>query len=204
MPVVGYQQDLGAQESVNESLCSENIIGRWTWKSGNFGVGFEQPIDDEDSVSGCGNQKPLPVPWENQVINTFAENFCWSAGVNYIQIITGGYYLFQVCVSPKKPDTKVKVQIMVNNEVVWYGNALKSQFGIDLLDNYQENVDRASDDDNETDRDEFWMEYERYAATNLRGVSINEVFLLTNNCQVAVVCDSGSVCEAMMSIKRFC
>jgi hypothetical protein len=206
VPLPTYQQDLSNQESVNESLCSENIIGRWTWKSGTFGAAHEPQQDDFNSNSNSNyeNQKPLPVPWENQVINTFRENFCWSAGVNYIQIVTGGYYLFQVCVSPKKPDTKVRVQIMINNEVVWYGNALKSNFGIDLLDNYQENLDRASDDDAETDQDEFWMEYERYAATNMRGVSISELFLLTNNCQVAVVCDGSSVCEAMMSIKRFC
>jgi hypothetical protein len=46
------------QTTINETLCSENILGRWVWngqslKNGNL------------------------IPWERQIINTLPENFGW-------------------------------------------------------------------------------------------------------------------------------
>ncbi len=48
MDIKVSQNDLGNvindQAIINESLCSENIVGRWTWKSGSLKSGSLVPV----------------------------------------------------------------------------------------------------------------------------------------------------------------
>jgi len=47
--------------NINESLCLENIVGRWNWKGNQLGKGFS-------------------IIWENQIINTLPDNFIYEKG----------------------------------------------------------------------------------------------------------------------------
>lgn len=67
------QNFLKEQTIINESICSENIIGRWVWKSGSL-------------------KKGNLVPWENQVINTQPDNFIWEKNKCSIGIKASGTY----------------------------------------------------------------------------------------------------------------
>ncbi|EAR84714.1 hypothetical protein TTHERM_00637160 (macronuclear) [Tetrahymena thermophila SB210] len=93
------QEDLNIiindQAIINESLCTENIVGRWTWKSQNLKQGNL-------------------VPWESQVVNTLPDNFQWEKDKSYIMCVTPG--LYQVSFGffcSKKPS----IQLLVNGEL---------------------------------------------------------------------------------------
>lgn len=70
---VDLSQFVNEQSLINEFLCTENIIGRWKWKSGNV-------------------QNGALVPWEQQTINTLADNFIWEKNNPYINIMAPGLY----------------------------------------------------------------------------------------------------------------
>ena len=95
------------QEGINQTLCTENCVARWMWKSGSL-----------------SNQK---VPWEVQMANTCAENFKWQEG--HTQVITqaGGLYWVYggfFC------STECKVVLQVNQEqVVCTESSLSSYLG---------------------------------------------------------------------------
>ena len=61
------------QALINESLCTENIVGRWAWKSG-------------DVKSGS------LVPWEIQLTNTLPDNFLWEKDKGTILTVAPGLY----------------------------------------------------------------------------------------------------------------
>ena len=61
------------QALINESLCTENIVGRWAWKSG-------------DLKSGS------TVPWEIQLANTLPDNFLWEKDKTSILTVAPGLY----------------------------------------------------------------------------------------------------------------
>lgn len=52
------QAILKDQSAINETLCSENIVGRWMWQSGDLKPGSL-------------------IPWEIQSANTVPEHFFW-------------------------------------------------------------------------------------------------------------------------------
>ncbi len=82
------------QTLVNESLCQENITGRWLWKSGSLRSGHS-------------------VAWDSQVINTLPDNFAFTKGGSQITVHTQGLYM--VCFgfySTKKPT----IQLLLNGE----------------------------------------------------------------------------------------
>lgn len=64
---------LNEQALVNESLCTENIIGRWAWKSGEL---------------KSGNI----VPWEIQLTNTLPDNFLWEKDKSSLLTVAPGLY----------------------------------------------------------------------------------------------------------------
>lgn len=71
------QEDLNTvvtdQAIINESLCTENIVGRWTWKSGQL------------------SSKNM-IPWESQVVNTLPDNFIYQKDSPYILSVAPGLY----------------------------------------------------------------------------------------------------------------
>lgn len=67
------QNIVNDQALINESLCTENIVGRWAWKSG-------------DLKSGS------TVPWEIQLSNTLPDNFLWEKDKASILTVAPGLY----------------------------------------------------------------------------------------------------------------
>jgi len=61
------------QALINESLCTENIVGRWAWKSGEVKTG-------------------QMVPWEIQLTNTLPDNFLWEKDKGSILTVAPGLY----------------------------------------------------------------------------------------------------------------
>ena len=189
LAVEQYKKDLSEQEAINESLCSENIIGRWSWKTGQL------------SSSGL-------IPWEFQVINTFSDNFIWKQDCFYIQIITGGFYIVQASIFPKSYNKKVKVDILINDNLVYQTVAQHQKHP-----NYTENSANTKKNDNEdnldlcTRQDKFSMNFDgsnSYMNKNLRGCTINEIFIITDNSRISITCSDNCLSEGLICIKRLC
>lgn len=85
------------QAIINESLCTENIIGRWSWKSGDIKPG-------------------QMIPWEVQLINTLPDNFIWEKDKTTILVIAPGLYEIQCGFFAKKKPT---IQVLVNGEPIF-------------------------------------------------------------------------------------
>ena len=91
-----FSNAMDNQAIINDTLCNENNIGRWLWKSGKV-------------------KNNLSVPWEVQIINTSPDNFIWEKDKSIINIKEGGLYEINLgFYADKKP----MVQIMINGEVV--------------------------------------------------------------------------------------
>ena len=91
-----FSNAMDNQAIINDTLCNENNIGRWLWKSGKI-------------------KNNLSVPWEIQIINTSPDNFIWEKDKTIININEGGLYEINIgFYADKKP----MVQIMVNEEVI--------------------------------------------------------------------------------------
>ena len=91
-----FSNAMDNQAIINDTLCNENNIGRWLWKSGKV-------------------KNNLSVPWEVQIINTSPDNFIWEKDKSIININEGGLYEINIgFYADKKP----MVQIMVNGEVI--------------------------------------------------------------------------------------
>ena len=91
-----FSNAMDNQAIINDTLCNENNLGRWLWKSGKV-------------------KNNLSVPWEIQVINTSPDNFKWEKDKSVININEGGLYEINLgFYADKKP----MVQILVNGEVV--------------------------------------------------------------------------------------
>ena len=84
------------QLKVNEVLCSETIVAKWFWSSGQF---------------KGGNL----VTWDKQVVNTLPENFRWVKGESVVCVNSSGYYQVEMGFYSKKKPT---VQIIVNGQTV--------------------------------------------------------------------------------------
>lgn len=94
------QEDLNTvvtdQAIINESLCTENIVGRWTWKSGQL------------------SSKNM-IPWESQVVNTLPDNFIYQKDSPYILSVAPGLYEISFgFFSQKKPT----IVVLLNDEQV--------------------------------------------------------------------------------------
>ena len=91
-----FSNAMDNQAIINDTLCNENNLGRWLWKSGKV-------------------KNNLGVPWEIQVINTSPDNFKWEKDKSVITINEGGLYEINLgFYADKKP----MIQIMVNGEVI--------------------------------------------------------------------------------------
>ena len=91
-----FSNAMDNQAIINDTLCNENNLGRWLWKSGKV-------------------KNNLCVPWEIQVINTSPDNFKWEKDKSVIGINEGGLYEINLgFYADKKP----MVHILVNGEVV--------------------------------------------------------------------------------------
>ena len=97
------------QSSINESLCTENIVARWAWKSGELKSGSM-------------------VPWEIQLSNTLPDNFLWEKDKTNVLTVAPGLYevviLLFMCNNIQKVTfgfyarKKPTVQFLVNGEPI--------------------------------------------------------------------------------------
>lgn len=87
---------MAEQSIINEALCAENCVGRWMWKSGTL-------------KSGYG------VPWEEQSVNTCADNFLWEKDRVSVMAVAAGLYEVKMGFFARKVD---RLQILVNGETV--------------------------------------------------------------------------------------
>lgn len=84
------------QATINETLCSENIIGRWLWHSGEIRAGSL-------------------VPWESESVNTLPDNFLWDKDKTSILTLASGMYEISVCFFCR---SRPIISIIVNGESV--------------------------------------------------------------------------------------
>ena len=84
------------QATINETLCSENIVGRWLWHSGQ---------------AKTGNL----VPWEVETVNTLPDNFLWDKDQTSILTLASGLYEITVNMFCKYKPT---ISLLVNGDVV--------------------------------------------------------------------------------------
>ena len=95
-PLTDFSSAMDNQAIINDTLCNENNIGRWLWKSGKV-------------------KNNLSVPWEVQIINTSNDNFIWEKDKSIIGIKEAGLYEIKMgFFADKKP----MVQILINGEVI--------------------------------------------------------------------------------------
>ena len=84
------------QAIINDTLCNENCIGRWVWRSGKIKSSYS-------------------VPWESQSVNTSPDNFVWEKDKTFIMVNEEGLYELNFgFYSDKKPN----IQIIVNGEII--------------------------------------------------------------------------------------
>jgi hypothetical protein len=84
------------QAIINDALCSENSVARWTWKSGQVKNGYA-------------------IPWEIQTINTAPDNFLWEKEKTSILVASPGLYELTMGFYANKKPT---VQVLVNGEPI--------------------------------------------------------------------------------------
>ena len=95
-PLIDFSSAMDNQAIINDTLCNENNIGRWLWKSGKI-------------------KNNLSIPWEVQIINTSNDNFLWEKDKTFINIKEGGLYEIKMgFFADKKP----MIQILINGEVI--------------------------------------------------------------------------------------
>ena len=95
-PLADFSSAMDNQAIINDTLCNENNIGRWLWKSGKV-------------------KNNLSIPWEVQIINTSNDNFLWEKDKSVIGIKEGGLYEVKMgFYADKKP----MIQILINGEVM--------------------------------------------------------------------------------------
>lgn len=91
-----FNSAMDNQSIINDALCSENCVARWTWKSGLVKNGYA-------------------VPWEIQTVNTAPDNFLWEKEKTSVMVVAAGLYEISMgFYSDKKPT----VQILVNGEPI--------------------------------------------------------------------------------------
>ena len=91
-----FTSALDNQSIINDTLCNENCIGRWMWKSGNI-------------------KNNYLIPWESQTVNTSPDNFIWEKEKTFILIKEEGLYELNLgFYSEKRPS----IQVVENGEII--------------------------------------------------------------------------------------
>jgi vacuolar-type H+-ATPase catalytic subunit A/Vma1 len=91
-----FNSAMDNQSIINDALCAENCVARWTWKSGVVKNGYA-------------------VPWEIQTVNTAPDNFLWEKEKTSVMVVAAGLYEISIGFYADKKPT---VQILVNGEPI--------------------------------------------------------------------------------------
>ena len=90
-----FSNAMNNQAMINDTLCNENSLARWLWKSGKV-------------------KNSYTIPWEEQCVNTAPDNFIWEKDKTIIGINEGGLYMLSLGFYANK---KPSIQIMLNGEI---------------------------------------------------------------------------------------
>ena len=86
-----FNSAMDNQSIINDALCAENCVARWTWKSGLVKNGYA-------------------VPWEIQTVNTAPDNFLWEKEKTSVMVVAAGLYEISMgFYSDKKPTVQILV-----------------------------------------------------------------------------------------------
>lgn len=91
-----FNSAMDNQAIINDALCAENCVARWSWKSGQVRNGYA-------------------VPWEIQTVNTAPDNFLWEKEKTSVMVVASGLYEISMGFYADKKPT---VQILINGEPV--------------------------------------------------------------------------------------
>lgn len=94
--IEGFNSAMDNQAIINDALCAENCVARWTWKSGQVKNGYA-------------------VPWEIQTVNTAPDNYLWEKEKTSVMVVAAGLYEITLGFYADKKPT---VQILINGEPV--------------------------------------------------------------------------------------
>jgi hypothetical protein len=94
--IEGFNSAMDNQAIINDALCAENCVARWTWKSGQVKNGYA-------------------VPWEVQTVNTAPDNYLWEKEKTSVMVVAAGLYEITMGFYADKKPT---VQILINGEPV--------------------------------------------------------------------------------------
>ncbi len=92
---IDFNNAMNNQAIINDTICNENQVGRWLWKSGKIKGGYA-------------------VPWDTQSVNTAPDNYIWEKEKTIITVVNGGIYQVSLGFYANK---KPSVQIIVNSEM---------------------------------------------------------------------------------------
>ena len=94
---IEFSNALDNQALINETLCEENKLGKWSWTMGKLKNNFN-------------------IIWDLQSINTYPDNYILENDKSILFIKQGGIYeiIFGFYGYNKKPN----IQLLVNNEVI--------------------------------------------------------------------------------------
>jgi len=112
------RQFIQDQKEINQTLCAENCVGRWIWKSGEVRNGYS-------------------VPWEVQTVNTFPDNFLWDLEKTSILCVAPGLYEVAFGFYCRRSPV---VQLLVNGEPIFTAGGPKDQGSRQLLRHSAGNV----------------------------------------------------------------
>ena len=93
---IDFTTSIDNQAIINDTLCSENCIGRWNWKSGE-------------------KKNNYIIPWENQSVNTSPDNYIWEKDRTFILVSEEGFYELNLGFYSEKTPT---IQVLVNGEII--------------------------------------------------------------------------------------
>lgn len=117
-PSSEIRQFMEDQKEINQTLCAENCVGRWIWKSGEVRNGYS-------------------VPWEVQTVNTFPDNFLWDLEKTSILCVAPGLYEVAFGFYCRRSPV---VQLLVNGEPIFTVGGPKDQSSRQLLRHSAGNV----------------------------------------------------------------
>ena len=82
---------------INEILCAENAIGRWSWESGNLA------------------RSSSTVPWEQELINTTPQNYLWERDSSTLLTVEAGIYQVSLAFFDCR---KPSLSLLINGECI--------------------------------------------------------------------------------------
>lgn len=165
------------QAQVNDSLCEENIVARFQWRSG-------------DLKSG------QTVPWEHQIINTLPDNYIWEKDKSSILTVAPGVY--QVSLHPIPSLDLLRLLLQEETQ-----HPAPRQRRVRHLHQRHSSVNSLHPYpySPQSNPSSFKMKSQSYS--NITGITLNDFIVLPARSRLSIVYDGDSTAaEGFLSLKR--